>query len=60
MSEKRYIVTEKQIFDGIRGALEISIKDQRIRSIIMDDIEMMVDFDYYEEYKESDTHETNS
>lgn len=54
MSEKRYIVTENQILKGVRTALEIRIQEQSIVECIMDDIENILDFDCFEEYKESD------
>lgn len=51
MSEKRYIVTENQIFKSIRIALEISINDRHILESLMADIEQILDFDCFEEYK---------
>lgn len=52
MSEKRYIVTEKQIFKSIRFALELRINDRHFVEILMGDIEQI--FDCFEEYKESE------
>lgn len=54
MSEKRYLVTENQIFKSIRFALELRINDRHFVEIIMGDIEQILDFNCFEEYKESE------
>ena len=54
MNEKKYIVTENQIFKSIRFALELRINDRHILESLMGDIEQILDFDCFEEYKESE------
>lgn len=57
MSETRFIVTEKQILESVKFALELNIQEQRIVDILMHDIkneiETQLEF-YCEEYKESE------
>ena len=57
MSEKRYIVTERQILDNVEFALKLNIQEQSIVDILMHDIEgeieTLLEF-YCEEYKESE------
>lgn len=54
MSEKRYLVTENQIFKSIRFALELRINDRHFVECLMDDIGQILDFHCFEEYKESE------
>lgn len=54
MSEKRYLVTENQLFKTIRFALELRINDRHFVENLMGDIEQILDFNCFEEYKESE------
>lgn len=49
---KKYIVTENQIFKSIRFALGLRIADRHFVELLMGDIEQILDFDCFEEYKE--------
>lgn len=51
---KKYIVTENQIFKSIRFALGLRIADRHFVELLMGDIEQILDFDCFEEYKESE------
>lgn len=57
MSETRFIVTERQILDSVKFALELNIQEQRIVDILMHDVENEIETSlefYCEEYKESE------
>lgn len=54
MSETKFIVSEKQILNAVKYALELNIQEQSIVDILMHDIEdklEMVLYDDCEEYK---------
>ena len=57
MSEPRFIISEKQILNAVKYALELNIQEQRIVDILMHDVEDEMEtvlYDDCEEYKESE------
>jgi len=57
MSEPRFIISEKQILNAVKYALELNIQEQRIVDILMHDVENEMEtilYDDCEEYKESE------
>lgn len=54
MNETKFIISEKQILDAVKYALELNIQEQRIVDILMHDIEDEIEtvlYDDCEEYK---------
>lgn len=54
MNETKFIISEKQILNAVRYALELNIQEQRIVDILMHDIEDEIEtvlYDDCEEYK---------
>ena len=54
MNETKFIISEKQILNGVRYALELNIQEQRIVDILMHDVENEIEtvlYDDCEEYK---------
>lgn len=54
MTEPKFIITEKQILDAVRYALELNIQEQKIVDILMHDVEDEIEtvlYDDCEEYK---------
>ena len=54
MNEPKFIITEKQILNAVKYALEFNIQEQRIVDILMHDIEDEIEtvlYDDCEEYK---------
>ncbi len=54
MNEPKFIITEKQILNAVKYALELNIQEQRIVDILMHDVEDEIDtvlYDDCEEYK---------
>ena len=54
MNEPKFIVTEKQILNGVKYALELNIQESKIVDILMHDVEdelEIVLYDDCEEYK---------
>lgn len=60
MNEPKFIITEKQILNAVKYALELNIQEQRIVDILMHDVEDEIEtvlYDDCEEYKaESEDH----
>lgn len=57
MSETKFIISEKQILNAVKYALELNIQEQRIVDILMHDVEDEMEtvlYDDCEEYKESE------
>ena len=57
MSEPRFIISEKQILNAVKYALELNIQEQKIVDILMHDVENEIEtvlYDDCEEYKESE------
>lgn len=55
MNETKYIISEKQILNAVKYALELNIQEQRIVDILMHDVEYEIEtvlYDDCEEYKE--------
>ena len=42
MSEPRFIISEKQILNAVKFALELNIQEQRIVDILMHDVEFQL------------------
>lgn len=56
MTEPKFIITEKQILNAVKYALELNIQEQRIVNILMHDIEDEIEtvlYDDCEEYTEA-------
>ena len=54
MNEPKFIMTEKQILNAVKYALELNIQEQRIVDILMHDVEDEIEtvlYDDCEEYK---------
>ena len=54
MNEPRFIITEKQILNAVKYALELNIQEQRIVDTLMHDVEDELEtvlYDDCEEYK---------
>ena len=54
MNEPKFIITEKQILNAVKYALELNIQEQRIVDILMHDVEDEIEtvlYDDCEEYK---------
>lgn len=54
MNEPKFIITEKQILNAVKYALELNIQESRIVDILMHDVEDEIDtvlYDDCEEYK---------
>ena len=58
MDESKFIISEKQILNAVKYALELNIQEQRIVDILMHDVEDEIEtvlYDDCEEYeKEGD------
>lgn len=54
MSEPKFIISEKQILNAVKYALELNIQEQKIVDILMHDVEDEIEtvlYDDCEEYK---------
>lgn len=54
MTKPKFIITEKQILNAVKYALELNIQEQRIVDILMHDVEDEIEtvlYDDCEEYK---------
>ena len=54
MTETKFIISEKQILNAVKYALELNIQESRIVDILMHDVEDEIEtvlFDDCEEYK---------
>lgn len=54
MNEPKFIISEKQILNAVKYALELNIQEQRIVNILMHDVEGEIEtvlYDDCEEYK---------
>jgi len=54
MNEPKFIISEKQILNSVKYALELNIQEQRIVDILMHDVEYEIEtvlYDDCEEYK---------
>ena len=54
MSEPKFIISEKQILNAVKYALELNIQEQRMVDILMHDVEDELDtvlYDDCDEYK---------
>lgn len=54
MNEPKFIISEKQILNAVKYALELNIQEQKIVDILMHDVEYEIEtvlYDDCEEYK---------
>lgn len=54
MTETKFIISEKQILNAVKYALELNIQESRIVDILMHDVENVIEtvlYDDCEEYK---------
>lgn len=52
MSETKFIVSEKQILNAVKYALELNIQEQRIVDILMHDVEDEIETVLYDDCEE--------
>ena len=52
MNERKFIISEKQILNAVKYALELNIKEQRIVDILMHDIEDEIETVLYDDCEE--------
>lgn len=52
MNESKFIVTEKQILDAVKYALELNIQESKIVDILMHDVEDEIETVLYDDYEE--------
>lgn len=50
---KKFIITEKQILNAVKYALELSIQQQRIVDILMHDVEDEIETVLYDDCEEA-------
>lgn len=52
MNERKFIVTEKQILDAVKYALELNIQEPRIVDILMHEVEDEINIVLYDDCEE--------
>jgi hypothetical protein len=52
MSETKFIITEKQILNAVKYALELNIQESRIVDILMHDVEDEIETVLYDDCEE--------
>ena len=52
MNEPKFIISEKQILNAVKYALELNIQEQRIVDILMHDVEDEIDTVLYDDCEE--------
>ena len=52
MDERKFIITEKQILNAIKYALELNIQEQKIVDILMHDVEDEIETVLYDDCEE--------
>lgn len=52
MSRPKFIISEKQILNAVRYALELNIQEQRIVDILMHDVEDEIETVLYDDCEE--------
>lgn len=52
MSETKFIISEKQILNAVKYALELNIQEQRIVDILMHDVENEMETVLYDDCEE--------
>lgn len=52
MNEPKFIISEKQILNAVKYALELNIQEQRIVDILMHDVEDELDTVLYDDCEE--------
>lgn len=52
MNESRFIITEKQILNAVKYALELNIQESRIVNILMHDVEDEIETVLYDDCEE--------
>lgn len=49
MNESKFIITEKQILDAVKYALELNIQESKIVDILMHDVEYQIEAVLYDD-----------
>ena len=52
MNESKFIISEKQILNAVKYALELNIQEQKIVDILMHDVEDEIDTVLYDDCEE--------
>ena len=52
MSEPKFVITEKQILNAVKYALELNIQEQKIVDILMHDVEDEIETILYDDCEE--------
>lgn len=52
MNETKFIISEKQILNAVKYALELNIQEQRIVDILMHDVEDEIEIVLYDDCEE--------
>lgn len=60
MNEPKFIISEKQILNAVKYALELNIQEQRIVDILMHDIEDEIETVLYDDCEEVQGREEES
>ena len=55
MNEPKFIISEKQILNAVKYALELNIQEQRIVDILMHDVEDEIETVLYDDCEEVQT-----
>ena len=59
MNESKFIITEKQILNAVKYALELNIQESRIVDILMHDVEYEIETVLYDDCEEAESEEVN-
>ena len=54
MTEPKFIITEKQILNAVKYALELNIQESRIVDILMHDVEDEIETVLYDDCEEAE------
>lgn len=57
MNETKFIISEKQILNAVKYALELNIQEQRIVDILMHDVEDEIETVLYDDCEEYESEE---
>jgi len=59
MNEPKFIITEKQILNAVKYALELNIQESKIVDILMHDVEDEIETVLYDDCEEAESEEVN-
>jgi len=59
MNEPKFIITEKQILNAVKYALELNIQESKIVDILMHDVEDEIETVLYDDCEEVESEEVN-